>query len=210
MILENGESAPRPLICVVDDDEGLRVSLTDLLEAEGMEVRAFASAQVMLADGLLDRAACILLDVQLPGSSGMEVQQALVSAGCNTPIVFITGHADVPMSVQAMKRGASDFLTKPFTATQLLSAVSEAMRTGFERRREAEATAEVAAQFATLTPREREVMAAVTKGLMNKQIAYELGIAEITVKIHRGNVMRKMGVTSVAELVKHASLLEAS
>jgi FixJ family two-component response regulator len=197
-----------PLVIVVDDDEGIREALTDLLRSVGIETKSFGSTRELLDAAPSDRPGCLILDVRLPGISGLDLQAQLARNGNTRPIIFMTGHGDIPMSVRAMKAGATDFLTKPFRDQDMLDAVAAAIDKDMAQRRDAAAAKEVAALAATLTPRETEVMAAVVKGLMNKQIAGLLGISEITVKLHRGNVMRKMAVRSVADLVRKAELLE--
>jgi FixJ family two-component response regulator len=197
-----------PLVLVVDDDEGIREALTDLLRSVGIETKSFGSTRELLDAAPTDRPGCLILDVRLPGISGLDLQAQLARNGNTRPIIFMTGHGDIPMSVRAMKAGATDFLTKPFRDQDMLDAVAAAIDKDMAQRRDAAAAKEVAALAATLTPRETEVMAAVVKGLMNKQIAGLLGISEITVKLHRGNVMRKMAVRSVADLVRKAELLE--
>jgi FixJ family two-component response regulator len=197
-----------PLVLVVDDDESIREALTDLLRSVGIETKSFGSTRELLDAAPSDRPGCLILDVRLPGISGLDLQAQLARNGNTRPIIFMTGHGDIPMSVRAMKAGATDFLTKPFRDQDMLDAVAAAIDKDMAQRRDAAAAKEVAALAATLTPRETEVMAAVVKGLMNKQIAGLLGISEITVKLHRGNVMRKMAVRSVADLVRKAELLE--
>jgi FixJ family two-component response regulator len=199
--------AATPLVFIVDDDESIREALTDLLRSVGIESRCFGSTRDLLDAAPTDRPGCLILDVRLPGLSGLDLQAQLVRNRNTRPIIFMTGHGDVPMTVRAMKAGAMDFLTKPFRDQDMLDAVAAAIDKDMAQRQEAVAAKEVAAQAATLTPRETEVMAAVVKGLMNKQIAGLLGISEITVKLHRGNVMRKMEVRSVADLVRKAELL---
>ena len=197
-----------PLVLIVDDDEGIREALADLLRSVGVETKSFGSTRELLDAAPNDRPGCLILDVRLPGISGLDLQAQLARNGNTHPIIFMTGHGDIPMSVRAMKAGATDFLTKPFRDQDMLDAVAAAIDKDMAQRRDATAAKEVAALAATLTPRETEVMAAVVKGLMNKQIAGLLGISEITVKLHRGNVMRKMAVRSVADLVRKAELLE--
>jgi FixJ family two-component response regulator len=197
-----------PLVLIVDDDEGIREALTDLLRSVGVETKSFGSTRELLDAAPADRPGCLILDVRLPGLSGLDLQAQLARSGNTRPIIFMTGHGDIPMSVRAMKAGAMDFLTKPFRDQDMLDAVAAAIDKDMAQRRDAAAAKEVAALAATLTPRETEVMAAVVKGLMNKQIAGLLGISEITVKLHRGNVMRKMAVRSVADLVRKTELLE--
>ena len=200
--------ATTPLVLIVDDDEAIREALTDLLRSVGIEARSFGSTKELLDAAPTDRPGCLILDVRLPGLSGLDLQAQLARGGNTRPIIFMTGHGDIPMSVRAMKAGAMDFLTKPFRDQDMLDAVAAAIDKDRTQRQDAAAAKEVAALAATLTPRETEVMAAVVKGLMNKQIAGLLGISEITVKLHRGNVMRKMAVRSVADLVRKAELLE--
>ncbi len=196
-----------PLVLVVDDDGGMREAVVDLLRSVGIESRAFGSTAELLAAAVPDRPGCLILDVRLPGLGGLEFQTRLASLGIALPIVFMTGFADVPMSVRAMKAGAMDFLIKPFRDQDMLDAVEAAIVRDRSRRRERSAAETVETQAATLTPREREVMAAVVKGRLNKQIAGDLGISEVTVKLHRGKVMRKMQVRSVADLVRKAEML---
>lgn len=197
-----------PLVVVVDDDPGMREAIADLVRSIGMEVRAHASVDALIEAGL-DGANCLVLDVRLPGQSGLELQDRLQRMGVEVPIVFITGFGDIPMGVRAMKGGAVDFLTKPFRNQEFIDAVNEALRKDTSARAAHGATLEVMQMADSLTPREREVMDCVWRGLMNKQIAFELGIAEITVKIHRRSVMQKMGATSVAELVRKAEVVRA-
>lgn len=198
---------PLPVVFIVDDDQSMREALTDLFCSMKFDVEAYESVAALLEAANLNRPGCILLDVRLPGISGLDFQAQLERTGITMPIVFITGFGDIPMSVRAMKAGAVDFLTKPFKDQDILDAVAIAIERDAERRRQDTQSEAVASLARTLTPREREVMEAVVKGLMNKQIAYELGISEVTVKLHRGNVMRKMGVRSLADLVRKAELL---
>ncbi|WP_407530213.1 response regulator transcription factor [Methylobacterium oryzisoli] len=200
----------RPLVLIVEDDEGVREALRSLLASVGIEALTFASTAALLAAALPDRPGCLVLDVRLPGLSGLDLQSRLTAMGNRMPVIFMTGYGDVPMSVRAMKAGALDFLTKPFNDQDMLDAVAAAIARDEARRREGSAVEEVARLAATLTPRETEVMGAVVQGLLNKQIAYGLGLSEITVKIHRGNVMRKMKAASVADLVRKADVLKAS
>ena len=203
----DGRASDEPLVLVVDDDEHIREALCDLLRSVGIDALCFASTQDFLSASLPDRPGCLVLDVRLPALSGLDFQRHLANQGNPMPIVFMTGFGDIPMSVRAMKAGASDFLTKPFRDQDMLDAVAGAIEKDRVRRRSRVAAEDAASQAATLTPREREVMGAVVKGLMNKQIAAELGISEVTVKLHRGNVMRKMQVRSVADLVRKVELL---
>jgi len=197
-------------VSVVDDDLSMRESLHSLLRAVGHDVHLFESVQQFLAapDGL--RADCLILDVRLPGQSGLELQRELLRAGADLPIVFITGHGDVPMSVAAMKAGAIEFLTKPFRDADLLEAVRRGTELTRRRRDEAGVMAELRRRFDSLSAREREVMALVCSGRMNKQIAADLELSEITVKVHRGKVMRKMRAESLPELVRFADRLASA
>ena len=194
-------------VLVVDDDASVRESLHSLLRSVGYGVRLFDSVQTLLDDGDFTEAGCLVLDVRLPGQSGLELQRTLTKAGVALPVVFITGHGDVPMSVAAMKAGAIEFLTKPFRDQDLLDAVTRGIEQSWARRAETAALSDLLRRFATLSPREREVMALVCSGKMNKQIAAELQLSEITVKIHRGKVMRKMQADSLPELVRFADRL---
>jgi FixJ family two-component response regulator len=199
-----------PLVIIVEDDAGMRDGLQDLLRSVDIATVAFDSTAALLAEPFPDRPGCLVLDVRLPGVSGLDLQDTLLANGIKMPVIFMTGHGDVPMSVRAMKAGARDFLTKPFRDQDMLDAVAAAIERDIKRRSEAAGANELVALAATLTPRESEVMAAVVKGLMNKQIAFDMGISEITVKIHRGQVMRKMQASSIADLVRKAELIRAS
>jgi FixJ family two-component response regulator len=195
------------IVFVIDDDEGMRRALANLFRSVGLEVEVFASASEMLQSKLPDVASCLVLDVRLPGLSGLDFQIELAKANIHIPIIFVTGHGDIPMTVRAMKGGAIDFLTKPFRDQDMLDSAMMAIERD-RKRREAEKTISgLRAHFETLTPREREVLALVAAGLMNKQIAAEIGIAEITVKIHRGHVMKKMGARSLADLIRMAEAI---
>lgn len=196
--------APDALVCVVDDDQSIRQSLSRLFRSACLAAEAFASAQEYLDRGTHDGPTCLVLDVQMPGLDGLELQQIL--AYRKVPIVFLTGNGDVPMCAEAMKAGAVDFLTKPVDDTALLAAVARALERSVQERTRTAERAATLARFDTLTPREFEVMQRVIAGRLNKQIAAELGSAEKTVKIHRGRVMEKMGVTSVADLVRLAQV----
>jgi FixJ family two-component response regulator len=198
------------LVCIVDDDAALRSALSSLLRSVGMRTASFASVAEFLRQPLPELPSCLLLDVRLPGGSGLDLQAELNRTNNGLPIVFMTGHGDIPMSVRAMKAGAVDFLAKPFREQDLLDAVALAIEADRQRRALAQAGAELAARHATLTPRERQVMALAARGLMNKQIAGEVGTSEITVKIHRGNAMRKMGAKTFADLVRMAAALAAA
>lgn len=195
------------LAVVVDDDPSVRDALDSLLRSIGLQTRVLGSPAELLQAALPDVPGCIVLDVRLPGISGLDLQGQLAGQGILLPIVFMTGHGDIPMTVRAMKAGAVDFLSKPFRDQDMLDAVSAAIERDRQRRQESAARDSLDSRYATLTPREREVMAHVVAGLMNKQVAGVLNLSEITVKIHRGNVMRKMGVRSLADLVRHAEAL---
>jgi FixJ family two-component response regulator len=195
------------LVFVVDDDSSLRQAIKSLLQSVGLQVEAFGSAAELLKNRRLAdhrAAACLILDVRLPGVSGLDFQAELSDADIHIPIIFITGHADIPMTVRAMRAGAVEFLTKPFRDQDLLDAVQAALARDRERRILEMTVLDMRARFATLSSREQEVFSLVTTGLMNKQIAGELGLSEITVKLHRGNVMKKMGARSLADLVRMA------
>lgn len=194
-------------VFVIDDDESVRVALTNLFRSMNLVATTFASALEFLRATLPDLPSCLVLDIRLPGVSGLEFQDELAKAGIHIPIVFMTGHGDVPMSVKAMKAGAVDFLTKPFRDQDMLDAVTRALERDRKRREDEKTIANLRTLFETLTRREREVMGLVTSGLMNKQIAGKLNVSDITVKIHRGHVMRKMGARSLADLVRMAEAL---
>ena len=201
-------SGEEPIVFVIDDDPSLRNALTNLFRSVGLRSQVFGSAPELLQSKLPDVASCLILDIRLPRLSGLDFQVDLAKAGIHIPIIFMTGHGDIPMTVRAMKAGAVDFLTKPFRDQDMLDAVTAAIERDRNRRNEAKILSDLQARFVALTAREREVMALVTAGLMNKQIAAEIGIAEITVKIHRGHIMRKMAAKSLADLVKMAQMLE--
>jgi FixJ family two-component response regulator len=200
-------SAERPIVLVIDDDESMRRGLTNLFESVGLRVEAFGSAPELLQRKLPDVPSCLVLDIRLPGMSGLDFQDQLEKAAIHVPIIFMTGHGDIPMSVKAMKAGVADFLTKPFRQQEMLDAVTAAIERDRKRREDQKIVSNAQALFETLTPRERDVLALVAAGLMNKQIAAEIGIAEITVKIHRGHVMKKMGTRSLAALLRATELL---
>jgi FixJ family two-component response regulator len=203
-----GAAPEAPLVLVLDDEAPVRTALDSLLRSVGFRVACFAAPEELLHGDQLASASCLVLDIRLQMTSGLDVQAQLAEAGLGIPVVFMTGHGDIPMSVRAMKAGAVDFLTKPFRDQDMLDAVAAAIERDRERRAAEQRTAAVAGRYETLTPRERQIMALVTTGLMNKEIAGRLGLSEITVKIHRGQVMRKMAVRSVADLVRVADTLD--
>jgi len=196
-----------PVVFVVDDDVSIRESLSDLLLSIGLRVETFASAAEFLQSKLPDAAGCLVLDVRLPGLSGLDFQAELASAGIRIPIVFMTGHGDIPMTVRAMKAGAVEFMTKPFREQDMLDAIQAALEKDRARREQDSKVSDLRNLFDSLTNREQEVIGLVTAGLMNKQIAAEIGVSEITVKVHRSNVMRKMRAKSLADLVRMADAL---
>jgi FixJ family two-component response regulator len=196
-----------PLVFIVEDDESMRRALSNLFQSVGLGVQVFGSASEMLQGELPDVASCLVLDIRLPGLSGLDFQAELAKANVHIPIIFMTGHGDIPMSVRAMKGGAVDFLTKPFRDQDMLDAVTVAIERDRKRRETDKILANLQTHFETLTPREREILALVSTGLMNKQIAAELGLAEITVKIHRGHIMKKMSAKSLADLLRKAETL---
>jgi FixJ family two-component response regulator len=200
-------SGEQPIVYVIDDDESMRRALTNLFQSVSLRVQVFGSAPELLQSKLPDVASCLVLDVRLPGLSGLDFQTELAKANIHIPIIFMTGHGDIPMTVRAMKAGAVDFLAKPFRQQEMLDAVAVAIERDRNRRKDDEMVSNAQARFETLTPRERDVLALVAAGRMNKQIAAEIGIAEITVKIHRGHVMKKMGTRSLADLVRITEML---
>jgi FixJ family two-component response regulator len=198
---------PSSVVFVVDDDAAVREAIESLLRSVDLQVATFGSASEFLRSKLPDVPGCLVLDVRLPGLSGLDFQTELAKAGIQIPIIFISGYGDIPMTVRAMKAGAVEFLTKPFREQDMLDAVQVALGRDRDRREQDKKTFELRKLFGSLTSREQEVMGFVTAGLMNKQIAAEIGVSEITVKVHRGNVMRKMGARSLAELVRIADTL---
>jgi FixJ family two-component response regulator len=205
---EQIDAAPEtPVVLVVDDDPEVRDALSSLFRSVGLEPRLFASTAEFLQHKLPEAPCCIVLDIRLPGVGGLDFQAQLTNANIHIPVVMVTGHGDIPMSVRAMKAGAVDFLTKPFRPQDMLDAVARAIERDGKRRDSEKLLAEIQGRFESLTSREREIMTLVTAGLMNKQVAAEVGLSEITVKIHRGHLMRKMGVRSLADLVRAAEAL---
>ncbi|MGK9235342.1 response regulator [Inquilinus limosus] len=195
------------LICVVDDDADVRESVDNLLRSSGYKVRSFAGPDGFLACDAADHAACLVLDVRLRDANGLDFQQELVDSDVPVPVILVSGHGDIPMTVRGMRAGAVTFLTKPFDEDALLAAVDEAVARDRSRRRAMETKLDLHGRYGGLTPRERDVLGLVTAGLMNKQVAGRLGVSEITVKIHRGNMMRKMAADSLADLVRMAEIL---
>jgi FixJ family two-component response regulator len=201
------EQDSEQIVFVVDDDESMRVALTYLFQSMNLHVEVFSTAAAFLESKLPKITSCLVLDIRLPGVNGLEFQDLLAKAGIHIPIVFMTGHGDIPMSVKAMKAGAIDFLPKPFRDQDMLDAVTRALDQDRKRRDEEKAVSQLRHLFESLTRREREVLPLVISGLMNKQIAHRLEISEITVKIHRGQVMKKMEARSLADLVRMAEVL---
>jgi len=202
-----GKGDAQSVVFVIDDDASVREALVDLFASVGLHVEVFGSAAEFLRNKISDGPSCLVLDVRLPGLSGLDFQGELAKASIQLPIIFITGHGDIPMSVRAMKAGAVEFLTKPFRDQDLLDAVQRGLALDRTRREKQSSVTELRALFDALTPREQEVITFVSAGLMNKQIAGKLGVSEITVKVHRGNAMRKMGAKSLADLMRMAQVL---
>jgi len=197
-----GITSGSPVVMIVDDDPSVREGLAELMLSAGYNPMTFASTRELLEADVLGRPGCLVLDVRMPGASGLDLQQQLTINGNPKPVIFLTGHGDIPMSVQAMKAGAVDFLTKPVRDQTLLDAVAAAIARDAAQVAEADATRRNIERLNTLTPREREVIAAAARGRLNKQIAYDLGISEVTVKLHRSNAMRKLQLSSVGALVR--------
>ncbi|MGO8003125.1 response regulator transcription factor [Rhizobium ruizarguesonis] len=200
--MQTHSSKPIQTVFVVDDDDGMRNGIDTLVRSVGYRTSHFPSAAAFFGSGQYSEPGCLLLDVRLPGMSGLEFQELLAERGVRMPIVFMTGHGDIPMSVRTMKAGAVDFLTKPFREQDMLEALQAALNRDLKIRAELDITADCRKRYESLTSREREVLELVVQGKMNKQIAFDLGLSEITVKIHRGNAIRKMGATSIPQLVK--------
>jgi FixJ family two-component response regulator len=205
--MKTAEGREQPIVFVIDDDDSLREALKNLFGMVGLRAETFAKPAEFMNRKLPDVPACIVLDIRLPGMSGLELQTELATADIKIPIIFMTGHGDIPMTVRAMKAGAVEFLPKPFRDQDMLDAVQLALKRDQTRRGAEQADAQFRRNFERLSSREREVMALVAAGFMNKQIAFQLGLAEVTVKLHRGNLMRKMGAQSVAELARMAQIL---
>jgi len=207
---EPASTSEEAVVLVVDDDEAMREALRSLLQSVDLRVEMFRSAAAFLQADLPTAPSCILLDVRLPGQSGLELQAELIREDIRIPIIFMTGHGDVPMSVKALRAGAIDFLVKPFRDQDLLDAISAAIDLDRKRRSEEAIRTDLRGRYDALTSREQQIMKYVTDGLLNKQVAHQIGVSEITVKIHRGNVMRKMGAKSLPELVRMAGALAVS
>jgi FixJ family two-component response regulator len=210
MATEKVQAQGQPTVFVIDDDPAIRQGISSLLRSVNIGAEIFSSPQEFSPDKLPDAPCCLVLDVRFRSASGLDLQAELDNAGVNIPIVFITGHGDIPMTVRAMKAGAVEFLTKPFRDQDLLDAISVALERDRQQREKNKSLAIIRSCFETLTPREQQVFALVSSGLMNKQIAGQLAVSEITVKVHRGNLTRKMGARSVAELVRMADALKPS
>jgi FixJ family two-component response regulator len=205
--LQMSAAQDRPLVVIVDDDAAVRTSIEELMLSVGIDAAGFASTRELLEARLPERPGCMVLDVRMPGWSGLDLQQHLAAAGNARPIIFLTGHGDIPMSVQAMKAGAIDFLTKPVRDQSLLDAVTLGIERDLAQRAGAQVTKLHVDRYGTLSPRERQVLRQVAQGRLNKQIAFDLGISEVTVKLHRSSVMRKMAANTVGELIRAWDLL---
>lgn len=207
---QRSKDADQPLVVIVDDDEAVREALMDLIQSAGFRSACFASTRELLDADALDRPGCLILDVRMPGTSGLDLQRHLVQNANPKPIIFLTAHGDIPMTVQAMKAGAVDFLTKPVRDQTLIDAVIAAIGIDAARRTQAQIARRNTDRFRRLTPREREVLSELARGRVNKQIAFDLGIREVTVKLHRSNVMRKMEAASIGELIRAWETLPVS
>jgi FixJ family two-component response regulator len=196
------EGDGEPVVLVVDDDVAIREALLSLFGSVGLQVKVFASAPALLQGNLPDAPSCLVLDIRLPGMSGLDFQITLCEAGIRIPIIFMTGHGDIPMTVQAMRAGAVDFLTKPLRQQEMIQAVTRALAVDRKRRADEKTVADLRSLYESLTPREREVLVHATTGLMNKLIAEKLGVSEVTVKVHRSNIMRKLRTRSLADLAR--------
>ncbi len=205
-----GTSIERPLVVIVDDDDEIRSALQELFLSVDIDATCFTSSHELLETELPERVGCMVVDIRMPGSSGLDLQNHLVSKGNKKPIVFLTGHGDIPMTVQAMKAGAVDFLTKPVRDQALLDAVSRGIERDAAQRNSTQIVKEYTDRMETLTPRERQVLKEVANGRLNKQIAFDLGISEVTVKLHRSNVMKKMQFKSLGELIRAWEALPAN
>jgi FixJ family two-component response regulator len=202
------KSVAAPTVFIIDDDHGMRQAIHDLVESVGLRAESFATGEKFLGIRQIDRPSCLVLDVRLPQMSGLDFQRRLVERGMQIPIIFVTAHGDIPMSVKALKLGAVEFLTKPFRDQDLLDAIQQALERDGNRLKEQAEVHDLQERYRALTPREQEVMTLVVSGMLNKQVASELGASEATIKIHRGNVMHKMQAASVVDLVRMADKLK--